>query len=296
MITTVWNRPATMRMARMMLRKESRIGVLRTMGLKSDYQYSSFSTTPPSPPNSKGDDSTSEGDDENTTIQGRLLSRIFTPTNQFYALVAGGSIGAYALSRLFLGFTNFFTHLTPTVIAKWGFYTGFGTASLLGGLAMVTADNLYIRADPVYKYTRDWVVNDPSVQAALGDGIQSGNLRSYRLDAGRMELKGTTNPVWAPPRIQMIFDVTATGPPYRTGLVTCEAVKSGGFPPQLHTTLLKVDYETGNEGEGGSVEGDETLFLRGTAEDLQRVSSRSGLSLEKLARSVHINRAAAEES
>jgi len=167
---------------------------------------------------------------------------------------------------------------------------------VLGGLAMVTADNLYIRADPVYKYTRDWVVNDSSVQAALGDGIQSGNLRSYRLDAGRMELKKTTNPVWAPPRIQMIFDVTATGPPYRTGLVTCEAVKSGGFPPQLHTTLLKVDYETGNEGEGGSVEGDETLFLRGTEEDLQRISKRSGLSLEKLARSVHINRAAAEES
>jgi len=231
-----------------------------------------------------------------TTLRVKGTTKIQRFKDAFFLEFSHLPISFYALSRLFLGFTNFFTHLTPTVIAKWGFYTGFGTASLLGGLAMVTADNLYIRADPVYKYTRDWVVNDPSVQAALGDGIQSGNLRSYRLDAGRMELKGTTNPVWAPPRIQMIFDVTATGPPYRTGLVTCEAVKSGGFPPQLHTTLLKVDYETGNEGEGGSVEGDETLFLRGTAEDLQRVSSRSGLSLEKLARSVHINRAAAEES
>lgn len=59
----------------------------------------------------------------------RTYRSILTPQNQFYALVAGGSIGAYVISRVFLGFTNFFTHLTPTVVAKWGFYTGFGCAS-----------------------------------------------------------------------------------------------------------------------------------------------------------------------
>lgn len=91
----------------------------------------------------------------------------------------------------------------------------------------------------------------------------------------------------------MIFDVTATGPPYRTGLVTCEAIKTGGFPPKLTTTLLKIDYETGNEGEGGTREEDQTIFLRGSQADVTRVSRRSGLSLEMLGRSVHINKAAA---
>ena len=92
----------------------------------------------------------------------------------------------------------------------------------------------------------------------------------------------------------MIFDVEASGPPYRTGLVTCEAIKQEGFPPRLHTTLLTVDYETGNEGKGGNMEGDETIYLVGSEEQRSRVSNRSGLSLEMLARQVHINRAVAE--
>ena len=92
----------------------------------------------------------------------------------------------------------------------------------------------------------------------------------------------------------MIFDVTATGPPYRTGLVTCEAIKSGGIPPKLTTTLLKIDYETGNEGEeGGTREDDQTYYLKGSQEEFSRVSKRSGLSLDMLARSVHIEKAAA---
>jgi hypothetical protein len=91
----------------------------------------------------------------------------------------------------------------------------------------------------------------------------------------------------------MIFDVNATGPPYRTGIVTCEAIKSGGFPPRLVTTLLKIDYETGNEGEGGTREEDHTFYLRGSKEDFSRVSKRSGLSLDNLARSLHIEKAAA---
>lgn len=224
----------------------------------------------------------------------QILSAVFTPQNQFYALVAGGTVGAYIVSRGVLQFTSFFTHLTPTVVAKWGFYTGFGTASVLGGLAMVTADNLYIRADPVYRYCSNWVMNDARVQASLGDGIQPGNLRSYRLDTGKIQLENGS-PVWKPPRIQMIFDVSATGPPYRTGLVTCEVVKGAGrwYWPQLQTTLLKVDYEFGNEHEGGSTEGDATLYLVGTEKEVTRVSKRTGLSLEMLARSVHINRAAA---
>jgi len=226
-----------------------------------------------------------------------------SPQAQFYALIAGGTVGAYGLSRVVLNFTSFFTHLTPTTIAKWGFYAGFGTAGLLGGAAAVVADNLYIRADPVYQYCKKWVINDAQVQAVLGDGIVTGKLRSYRLDAGRVELKkekgesrsSVGTPTWRPPRIQMIFDVRATGPPYRTGLVTCEAVKvpSGMGLGKLQTNLLKLDYETGNEGEGGTTEGDQTLFLVGSEDKLARVSRRSGLSLDMLGRQVHINRAAA---
>jgi hypothetical protein len=68
-----------------------------------------------------------EGFVENTKHQ--IMSAVFTPQNQFYALVAGGTVGAYIISRGFLQFTSFFTHLTPTIVVKWGFYTGFGTAT-----------------------------------------------------------------------------------------------------------------------------------------------------------------------
>lgn len=189
---------------------------------------------------------------------------------------------------------------------------------VLGGLAALTVDNLYIRADPVFRYCNNWVTNDDRIKAVLGDGLQPGDLRSYRLDSGRVELassdtssgsesakedkKGSSlmaRPVWRPPRIQMIFDVTATGPPYRTGLVTCEAIKYSStwwWPGSgLHTTLLKVDYETGT-GNDNEQEGDETIFLVGSPEDASRVSKRSGLSLDMLARAVHINRAAASST
>lgn len=188
--------------------------------------------------------------------------------------------------------------------------------AVLGVVGLVTMDNLYIRADPVYQYCSKWVMNDARVQKALGDGLQPGHLRSYRLDSGRLELNKKKSKdgsggdgsyvTWRPPRIQMIFDVTATGPPYRTGLVTCEAVKTISSEssssssrwyklPRLHTTLLKVDYETGDEHKGGTTEGDETIFLVGNEQDMSRVSSRSGLSLEMLARSVHINRGASRK-
>ncbi|CAJ1966744.1 unnamed protein product [Cylindrotheca closterium] len=265
-----------------------------------------YSSTTPVPNKSEEEESMSFL--ERTKTQ--TLSTVMSPKAQFYALVAGGTIFAYGISRIALKFTSFFTHLTPTTIAKWGFYAGFGTAGVLGGIAAVVADNLYIRADPVYQYCKYKVINDTKVQGVLGDGIVTGNLRSYRLDAGRMELRAAVmdklttkdassvgSPTWRPPRIQMIFDVRATGPPYRTGLVTCEATKvPGSFGlGKLQTTLLKVDYETGNEGEGGSTEGDQTLFLVGSEDDLTRVSRRSGLSLDMLARQVHINRAAAGE-
>ena len=91
----------------------------------------------------------------------------------------------------------------------------------------------------------------------------------------------------------MIFDVVGQGPPFRTGLVTCEAVKvTGAFPPKLQTNILKVDYEVGNEGEGGTEEGDRTVWLRGDEAKYERVSKRSGISLRDLGSMIHINKAA----
>lgn len=244
-----------------------------------------FSAPPPDP---KEKEEEQEGN-----ILSRTVKNVLTPQNQFYALVLGGTVGAYGISRVFLVFTKFFTHLTPGVVAKWGFYTGFGCATMVGGLAVVTFENLFIRADPVFKYCLSWVQSDSFLQKTLGDGLTPGSLKSYRLDSGKMRMEGR-QAVWRPPRIQMIFDVEAKGPPYRTGIVTCEAIKSGGFPPKLTTTLLKVDYELGNEGEeGGTREEDQTYFLKGSPEEFSRVSKRSGLSLDNLARSVHIERAAA---
>jgi hypothetical protein len=149
-------------------------------------------------PSEKKDES---AEDESSFIA-RAFKSVLTPQNQFYALIAGGTIGTYAISRVFMSFTTFFTHLTPTTVAKWGFYTGFVSASFIGGLALVTFDNLYIRADPVYQYCLRWVQNDTFVQQTLGDGLQPGNLRSYRLDSGKLEVVGRTA-VWRPPRIQV---------------------------------------------------------------------------------------------
>jgi hypothetical protein len=87
---------------------------------------------------------------------------------------------------------------------------------------------------------------------AQGDGIIPGKLRSYRLDSGKFEATSKTSLTWRPPRIQMIFDVQGQGPPFRSGIVTAEAKKvTGAFPPKLETTVLKVDYEDGDEANGG---------------------------------------------
>jgi hypothetical protein len=88
--------------------------------------------------------------------------------------------------------------------------------------------------------------------------------------------------------------VRGQGPPFRSAIVTCEAKKvSGAFPPRLRTTVLKVDYEEGDEGDGGSYEGDRSVWLRGDEQEYNRVSERSGISLSNLAQSMHINKAAA---
>ena len=133
---------------------------------------------------------------------------------------------------------------------------------------------------------------NPNKRRQLGVCVLPGSLRSYRLDAGKFEATSSTSLAWRNPRIQMIFDVRGTGPPFRTGVVTCEAVKvTGSFPPALRTNVLKVDYETGNEHEGGDVEGDDSVWLRGDELKYNRVSARSGLSLSSLASQLHINRA-----
>jgi len=253
----------------------------------SPYRYFSAAV----PPQNKNDDDDEQKFGFVESAKKLIIEKVVTPKNQFYMLVAGGSFGAYVISKGLISFTSFFTHLSPLSVARYSFYTGFGTASILGGLSLVTAENLYIRADPVYKYCKNWVVKDDSVNLALGDGIRAGKLRSYRLDPGNFHFDGTSL-IWRPPRIQMLFDVSADGPPYRTGLVTAEATKNFGFPPRLKTNLLKVDYETGEDGKGGTVEGNETIFLVGDDKDMTRVSSRSGLSLEKLVDLVHISRGA----
>ena len=192
-----------------------------------------------------------------------------------------------------MSFTNFFTSLSPAVVAKYGFYLGFSTSLTMTALAAFTLDSLTIRADPVFKHCLSKIQSDAIVMAKLGDGIVPGKMRSYRLDAGKFEATSGTSVKWRNPRIQMIFDVVGQGPPFRTGLVTCEAVKvTGAFPPKLQTNVLKVDYEVGNEGEGGTEEGDETIWIRGDQEKYERVSKRSGISLHNLASMMHINKAA----
>ena len=231
-----------------------------------------------------------EGGDEEA--KGGILGKIISPTVQRYVFAAGSVIGTLGVAKVAMNFTSFFTHLTPQLVGKWGFYTGFGTATIMGALGLFTLDAITIRADPVYKHCLNKIQTSDEVMANIGDGIVPGKLRSYRLDSGRFEPTSKTSLTWREPRVQMLFDVRGTGPPYRPALVTCEATKSSfAFPPRLHTTVVKVDFETGDEGEGGGFEGDQTIFLKGSPEEYTRVSSRSGLSLSELAANVHINKA-----
>lgn len=192
-----------------------------------------------------------------------------------------------------MSFTSFFTSLSPAIVAKYGFYLGFTTSLSMSALALFTLDTLTVRADPVFKHALSKVQGSEEIMSKLGDGIVPGNMRSYRLDAGKFEPTSGTSVAWRNPRIQMIFDVVGQGPPFRTGLVTCEAVKvTGAFPPKLRTNVLKVDYEVGDEGEGGNEEGDRSAWLRGDKEKYERVSRRSGMSLKSLGSMIHINKAA----
>lgn len=221
-----------------------------------------------------------------------LLATIISPKIQNILFASGSVIGTLAVAKLAVNFTSFFTHLTPQLVGKWGFYTGFTTATLMGGLAVFTVDALTIRADPVYNHCLSKIQASSSVMSQIGDGIVPGKLRSYRLDHGRFEPSSSSSVTWRPPRVQMLFDVRGTGPPYLPALVTCEAIKSSfSFPPKLTTTVVKVDFETGNEHEGGNEEGDQTIFLKGSPEEYARVSGRSGISLSDLASHVHINKA-----
>ena len=45
-----------------------------------------------------------------------IIEKVVTPKNQFYALVAGGSLGAYVISKGLLSFTSFFTHLVSHTV------------------------------------------------------------------------------------------------------------------------------------------------------------------------------------
>ena len=242
------------------------------------------SIPPPSPP--------SPSPSPSPKTKTGLLGKILTPKVQNYFFAASSVGGTLLVAKLAMNFTSFFTHLTPQLVGKWGFYTGFGTASVMGALGLFTIDALTIRADPVFKHCLSKVQVDPEAMRMLGDGITPGKLRSYRLDAAKFEPTSNKTAKWREPRVQMIFDVIGTGPPYRPAIVTCEAVKSSfSFPPKLTTTVLKVDFETGN-GEEGGIEGDQTIWLRGDREKFERVSNRSGLSLNCLANNMHINRAA----
>ena len=50
-----------------------------------------------------------------------ILSQIVNPQTQGYFVVAGGTLGTLLVGKAIIGFTSFFTHLAPTVVAKYGF-------------------------------------------------------------------------------------------------------------------------------------------------------------------------------
>jgi hypothetical protein len=104
--------------------------IVRTFGLEPRLTQPCHFSAPIRSFSTKPD---SEEKDENTgmleNVRKTVLSTVITPQNQFYALLAGGTFGAYLISKTLLSLTTFFTHLNPQVVAKYGFYTGFGTAT-----------------------------------------------------------------------------------------------------------------------------------------------------------------------
>jgi len=70
--------------------------------------------------------STGSSDEEKAQDSG-VLGKIISPKNQTYVFLGGSVLGTLGIAKIAMNFTSFFTHLTPQLVGKWGFYTGFGT-------------------------------------------------------------------------------------------------------------------------------------------------------------------------
>lgn len=68
-----------------------------------------------------------------------------------YATYGAGGFGVYMVSKGVLGTINTLLHLPPTVVAKYGFYSGFLTASAAAVAARQAWLAIHIRPEFVYR-------------------------------------------------------------------------------------------------------------------------------------------------
>jgi len=152
---------------------------------------------------------------------------------------------AFLISTVAMNSVNYFLAIPPHSFIWYGFWAGFVSASICGGLVYLARRTVTIRPENVFKMSRSLVANNKEVQARLGNWIIPGKLKAYKIDGGNLTLerKGSTFssiPTIKPPRVQMIYNMF--GKDGTEGMVSVEAVKLKGT-----LTLRMVAVDIGND-------------------------------------------------
>ena len=194
--------------------------------------------------------------------------------------VLGGGAIAYIFTKVSLYITTNLMGITLTDAVWFGFASGFFTSTGIAVSALTfynTFDSM--RPEPVYKAAMKKLAENKEVVSLLGpislmgNGVNSGFLRAYKIDGGDVGFgpghRGFAVPtplgkdnklVWRFPRIQMMFQVYGTE---RQALVTVEAFNKSG---KTKLNLVALDILDSDEAEHQNVvlvHGDpERLYIR----------------------------------
>ena len=154
-----------------------------------------------------------------------------------YATYGAGGFGVYLVSKGVLGTINTLLHLPPTVVAKYGFYSGFLTASAAAVAARQAWLAIHIRPEFVYREALAMIGRSQAVLDRLGTPYPSTvPLRTYNLDGGNFFPGGPLGVQWKPPRVVMMFAVEGVK---EEGVVYLECLKN--LNGRLHFTFVGVD-------------------------------------------------------
>eukprot|EP00946_MAST-07B_sp_MAST-7B-sp1_P002771 g2771.t1 len=194
--------------------------------------------------------------------------------------ILGGAAIAYVFTKASLYITTNLMGITLTDAVWFGFGSGFLTSTGIA-VSALTFYNTFdsVRPEPVYRAAMKKIAEDDNVVSILGpinlmgNGLNSGFLRAYKIDGGDVGFgpghRGVSVPtplgkdnklVWRFPRIQMMFQVYGRD---RQALVTVEALNKSGKTKLNLIALDILDSDVPEHQNVILVHGDEErLYIR----------------------------------